>query len=39
MPIQIAPQPVTNPAAGVIATSPVIIPLTEPISDGLSRKA
>ena len=38
MPIAIAPQPLTKPAAGVIATSPVIMPLTEPISDGLSRK-
>ena len=32
MPIAIAPQPLTKPAAGVIATSPVIIPLTPPIS-------
>ena len=36
--MKIAPQPFTNPAAGVIATSPVIMPLTEPSSDGFSRK-
>ncbi len=39
MPMKIAPQPLTNPADGVIATSPVIMPLTDPISEGLSRKA
>ena len=34
-PIAIAPQPLTYPAAGVIATSPVIIPLTPEMSPGL----
>ncbi len=34
-PMMIAPQPVTKPAAGVIATRPTIMPLTLPISDGL----
>jgi hypothetical protein len=36
--MMIAPQPLTNPAAGVIPTRPVIMPLTAPIIDGLSRK-
>ena len=34
-PIAIAPQPLTKPAAGVIATSPVIMPLTPEIRLGL----
>ena len=34
-PIAIAPQPLTKPAAGVIATRPTIMPLTLPSSDGL----
>jgi hypothetical protein len=33
-PIAIAPQPLTKPAAGVIATRPTIMPLTLPIRDG-----
>ncbi len=34
-PMMIAPQPLTKPAAGVIATRPTIIPLTLPIRLGL----
>src|SRR5215469_4553270 len=34
-PTQIAPQPLTKPAAGVIATSPTIMPLTPPSRLGL----
>ena len=33
-PITIAPHPVITPAAGVMATSPVIIPLTAPRTEG-----
>ena len=34
-PIAMALQPLTKPAAGVIATSPTIMPLTLPMRDGL----
>ena len=37
-PNAIAPQPFQKPAPGVIAARPVITPLTEPVSDGLSSK-
>jgi hypothetical protein len=34
----IAPQPATKPAAGVIATRPVIMPFMAPMIDGLRKK-
>ena len=34
-PMMIAPQPATTPAAGVIATRPVIMPCTDPMIEGL----
>lgn len=34
-PMIMAPQPATKPAAGVMPTRPVIMPLTEPIMEGL----
>ena len=38
-PRRIAPHPATTPAAGVIATNPVIMPCTAPITDGFLKKA
>jgi hypothetical protein len=35
MPIMMAPQPSTKPAAGVIATKPAIMPFTVLMIDGL----
>ena len=37
-PSRMAPQPATTPAAGVIATKPVIMPCTAPMTDGLLKK-
>ena len=36
--MMIAPQPATNPAAGVIATKPVIMPFIAPMIEGLRKK-
>ena len=35
IPMMMAPQPLTKPAAGVIATKPAIMPLIAPMIDGL----
>ena len=37
-PRRMAPHPATTPAAGVIATKPVIMPCTAPITDGFLKK-
>ncbi len=37
-PSRMAPHPATTPAAGVMATKPVIIPCTAPMTDGLLKK-
>ena len=37
-PRRMAPHPATTPAAGVMATKPVIIPWTAPITDGFLKK-
>lgn len=37
-PSKMAPQPATTPAAGVMATKPVIMPCTAPMTDGFLKK-